>query len=489
MTPAPADGPPANPVPPEPALERLRRMLGVPVALILGAAVWLAATPAGLSAQGQHALALFAAVFVLYLTEAIPLAITSLMVVPAAVLMDTVPVNIALGGFASSSVWLIFGAFVLAAGMVRTRLAERITYEILATIGCTPTRITLGITIANIVLAFLIPSSTARTAVLLPVCLGIAAVMGGEGRTRFAINILLTLAFTNATIGAGILTATTPNPVTIDFLAKVGQRVTYTDWLVYGFPPALLMTFATWAIIQRVFRPEANAGEGMARDVVAQRLAAMGATTGPEWRALAVFLLVVVGWVTQAWTGFDTTVVCLVGVGLLFLPKFGMLDWVYVNRHVSWQVILVAGGGISLGDILMRTGAAKWLAVSIFNGLGLQTVGVLAMLLALMVVIQFLHVVFVGTTAMATAFLPIVLALAQAAHINPLILALPAGMIIGGYPLLMFYNTLPNIIIYGTGRLRVGDFPRVGVPISLLACLVYAACAATYWHWLGLYAG
>jgi len=486
MTPAPADGLPASP---EPTLERLRATLGVPVALLAGAGVWFLATPAGLSAEGQHALALFAAVFVLYLTEAIPLAVTSLMVVPAAVLMHTVPVTIALAGLASSSVWLIFGAFVLAASMVKTRLAERITYKILATIGCTPTRVTLGVMLANIVLAFLIPSTTARTAVLLPVCLGIAAVMGGEGRTRFAVNILLTLAFTNSTIGAGILTATVPNPVTVDFLAKVGQRVTYTDWLVYGFPPALVMTFATWAIIQRVFRPEANAGEGMAGDVVAERLASMGTTTGPEWRALSVFLLVVVGWVTQAWTGLDTTVVCLVGVGLLFLPKFGMLDWPYVNRHISWQVILVAGGGISLGDILMRTGAAKWLAVSIFHGLGLEATGVLMMLLALMVVIQFLHIAFVGTTAMATAFLPIVLALAQAAHINPLILALPAGMIIGGYPVLMFYNTLPNIIIYGTGRLKVGDFPRVGVLVSLIACLVYAACAATYWHWLGLYAG
>jgi len=67
------------------------------------------------------------------------------------------------------------------------------------------------------------------------------------------------------------------------------------------------------------------------------------------------------------------------------------------------------------------------------------------------------------------------------------VLALPAGMIIGGYPLLMFYNTLPNIIVYGTGALRVGDFPRAGVALCILACLLYAACAATYWRWLGLF--
>ena len=77
--------------------------------------------------------------------------------------------------------------------------------------------------------------------------------------------------------------------------------------------------------------------------------------------------------------------------------------------------------------------------------------------------------------------------MAQSADVDAVALALPAGMIIGGCPLLMFYNTLPSIIVYGTGRLRVGDFPKIGVAICALACLVYALCAATYWRWLGLY--
>ena len=239
MTAAVAASPPATPAAAESTFERMRHALGVPLAIAAGLAVWFIPLSGDLSPQGHHALALFAGVFVLYLTEAIPLAITSLMVVPGAALMDTVPVNLAYGGFASSSVWLIVGAFALAGGMVRTRLAERITYKLLMTIGCTPTRVTLGITIANVLLAFLIPSSTARTAALLPVCLGITKIMAGEGRSRFSVNILLTLAFTNSVVSAGILTAGVPNPVTVDFLAKVGQHVSYTDWLVYGFPPAI----------------------------------------------------------------------------------------------------------------------------------------------------------------------------------------------------------------------------------------------------------
>jgi di/tricarboxylate transporter len=163
------------------------------------------------------------------------------------------------------------------------------------------------------------------------------------------------------------------------------------------------------------------------------------------------------------------------------------MTWADANKGVSWQVLLVAGGGISLGDILLKTGAAGWLANAIFHGLGLAGASALVVIVVVMLIVQYLHVIFVGTTAMATALLPIVLAMAGTANISPVALALPAGMIIGGYPLLMFYNTLPSIIVYGTGRLSVGDFPKVGVAICALACLVYALCAATYWQWLGLY--
>lgn len=472
----------------ESKMEGLRQKIGVPLAIILSAAIWFMTTPAGLSLEGKKSLSLFAGIFVLYLTEAIPLPVSSLLIVPAAVLMGIVNVKGALDGFASSSVYLIVGAFILAVAMVRTRLAERITYLVLLRTGSSPTRITLGVAIANTVLAFLVPSATARTALLLPMCLSIISLFKTEGRSKFAINLLLTLAFTNATISAGVLTATVPNPVTVEFLAKVtGQGVSYLDWLVYGFPPAAIMTFITWWLIQRVYRPEEESTPGGVERTIRENLRAMGKMTAAEKRALSVFLLVTFLWATQNITKLDTTVVCLAGACLLFLPKFGVIEWSDANKGVSWQVVLVCGGGVSLGDILMKTGAAKWVAASVFKMLGLQGASTLVMLIVIMFIVQYMHVIFVGTTAMATALLPIILAMAEAAHVNPLVLGLPAGMIIGGYPLLMFYNTLPNIIVYGTGKLEVGDFPRVGIALSAIACVIYALCAATYWRWLGLF--
>lgn len=464
------------------------KSIGVPLAVVVAAAIWLMPTPDGLTLSGQKALALFGGIFVLYLTEALPLAVSSLLVIPAAVLGGVVSLKDALDGFSSSSVYLILGAFILATAMVKTRLAERITYLMLGQIGTSPRRITLGVTAVNVILAFLVPSSTARTAILLPVCLGIVALYQTEGRSRFTVNLLLTLAFTNATISAGILTATVPNPVTAEFISRAGgHHITYAEWLLYGFPPALVMTAATWAFIQWMYPPEAGTRPDEVAGIIRGNLAAMGAMSAAEWRALLVFVTVTALWATQGITRLDTTVICLAGACVLFLPKLGVIDWADANKNVSWQVVLVAGGGISLGDTLMQTGAAAWLANAVFHVLGLQGASTLLVVVVAMFIVQAMHLIFVGTTAMATALLPIVLALAQTAGVNPVVLALPAGMIIGGYPLLMFYNTLPNIIVYGTGALRVADFPRVGVVLCTLACLVYAACAATYWRWVGLF--
>lgn len=462
---------------------------GVVASVLVALVVWLAPTPEGLSIAGHKALALFGCIFVLYLTEAIPIAIASILVVPAAALSGITTVKGALEGFSASSAYLIVGAFILATAMVKTRLAERITYHILLRIGSAPKRITLGVTLVNVALAFLVPSSTARTAILLPECLSILTLYGlCVGRSSFAVNLLLTLTMTNATIGAGILTATVPNPVTVEFVARAsGHTISYAEWLLYGFPPALLMTFVTWYLIQRVFPPEADLQQADIDGTIRGSLTTLGVMSAPEWRTLAVFGLITLLWATQGLTGLDTTVVCLAGVVLLFLPRFGVMTWADANKGVSWQVLLVAGGGISLGDILLKTGAASWLANAIFHGLGLGGASALVVIVVVMAIVQALHLIFVGTTAMATALLPIILAMAGTAEISPVALALPAGMIIGGYPLLMFYNTLPGIIVYGTGRLQVGDFPKIGVPICALACGVYALCAATYWKWLGLY--
>jgi di/tricarboxylate transporter len=98
-----------------------------------------------------------------------------------------------------------------------------------------------------------------------------------------------------------------------------------------------------------------------------------------------------------------------------------------------------------------------------------------------------MHIPFMGTTKMATMMIPIVISIAEAANINPMILAMPAGMLIGGFPLFLFYNTISSLLVYGTNELKMSDFPKVGIPICTVAVVLYGLVAMTYWRWLGLF--
>jgi anion transporter len=468
-----------------------RRQIGMPLTVVAFAAILMMPTPDGLTVMGQKALAVLAGLVILYLTEPVELTVASIMVIPAAVFLGLANVKQVLANFATSSIFLLVGAILMAAAMEKTGLAERFTYWLLSTIGCSARNITLGVMTANIALAFMVPSTTARTAILLPICLSILTLYnkanGIEGRSRFAIGLLLTLAFTNSTISGGILTATTPNPITVDFIQRAGGvTISYIDWLIYGFPPAMVMTLLTWWYLRRAYKPEHEEIPG-GIDYIRERLAAMGSITGAEWRTLSVFVLVVALWATGGWTKIDTTVACFLGASLLFIPKFGVITWKDTNRDSAYHILMVSGGALAMGEFLLKTGAAKWLALKVFNSLGLVGASSFVIIAVVMLIVQYARIGFFGTTGLTVLFMPVVVAFAAAANLPAAALALPVGMLIGSFPFLMFYNTLSNILVFGTGYLVVGDFPKVGFVLCFAGVLVYTLFAATYWHWLGLF--
>lgn len=389
-----------------------RKRLGIPLTVIFFTAILLMPTPEGLTIQGQKALAVLAGLVTLYLTEPVELTVASIMIIPTAVFLQLGKPTEVLVNFATSPIFLLVGATMMAAAMEKTGLAERFTYWLLSKIGCSARNITLGVTFANIALAFMVPSTTARTAILLPVCLGIIHLYNKanditEGvRSRFAVGLLLTLAFTNSTICSGILTATTPNPITIDFIQRVdGVTVSYMDWLLYGFPPALVMTFITWWYLRKAFKPEHEEIPG-GSDFILQRLKAMGRITAAEWRTLAVFVLVVALWATGGKTKIDTTVACFLGVSLLFLPKFGVIKWKDTNRDSAYHILMMSGGALAMGEFLLKTGAAKWLALRVLNSLGLVGASTFVIIAVVLFIVQFSRIGFFGTTGLTALYMP-----------------------------------------------------------------------------------
>ena len=448
------------------------RIYGIPLGLLLALTAGFLPLD-GLTPAGQKTLALFLFIFILFLTEALPLAVTTLLVIPLASLLHLASLKDLLQPFGSSVVFLLLGGFILAGAILQSGLAKRLTFLVLLRIGATTRRITLGIVLANVMLAFLIPSTTARAAILLPPCLSLIELFRDQPCRKFAANLLLTLTTTCSTISAGILTGTITNPVVNEFLEQQDlPAFSYLEWLQLGFFPALLLTLGSWTLIQACYPPESPLVPG-GKQYLRTELEKMGPMDRRQKKVLLVFLLAIFFWMTGDFFQIDAATTCLASALLLLLPGVDGLSWKEAASHINYDILLVAGGGISLGNLLMENGTAAWLANRAFACFSLQEASPLLFLTVILLLCQFLHVFFVGTTVMGTTLIPIVLALSSRAGFPPRLAALEAGMIISGYPVLMFYCTTPSILVHGTGKLPADAFLRTGIPISFLACLVY----------------
>jgi anion transporter len=424
-------------------------------------------------------------VFLLYIFESLPASVISIAIVPLLVALGITDVNTALSGFASTSTYLVIGSFILAAGMIKSGLGRRIACFVLQSIGTQPLRLSFGLLVVNIIMAFMIPSSTARTVMLLPIILSILDQYKGSGKAKFAINLLMTLCTTSSTISAGLMTATISNPMAVDYIASAtGRVITFGEWFLWGFPPALIMTLVSWLLIQLIFRVENTAGD-IGREYLAREMAGMGNIKREEKITAAAIALCVLLWIFGASLHFDSTSVALLGSVMLFIPNFSVLEWEDCQKNVYLSVVFIISGGISLGAAMAQTGASDWLADKVFgfvsNGYGLLPVVVIVI-----VVVQFMHAFFVGTATMANAFFPILVSVAARMNVSAEAIILPAAFMIGGYPVLLFFNTTPNILCYDAGYLKATDFLKLGIPISVAACAVYALFAYYYWPLTGL---
>lgn len=465
-----------------------KQWIGLVLAFVLFVTIIFIPDMNHLEAEGQRCLALFVAVFVLYIFESIPAAVISIAIIPLLVILKIADVNEALAGFASTSTYLVIGSFILAAAMIKTGLGKRITCHLLLLIGTGPVRISLGLMVVNIIMAFLIPSSTARTAMLLPICLSIIHEYHGEKKEKviYAANLLLTLCVTSSTISAGILTSTVSNPMAAEYIKNTtGEIISYAQWFLWGFPPAFIMTIISWLIIQIVFRLRKTEG-GNEPEYLKQQLSDMGKLKFPEIFTAIVISITVILWVAGSYLGIDSTSAAFVGAVLLFLPMCPILEWKDCQSNISLSVVFIISGGISLGNAMAGTGTSDWLADQVFGFLS-EDIPLTLVIIISIIVVQFMHVFFVGTATMANAFFPILISVAVKMEVSPLCIIIPAAFMIGGYPVLMFFNTTPNILCYDTGFMKSSDFIKTGFPISVAACIIYAICVKWYWPMVGMF--
>ena len=465
--------------------------------------VMLLPTPAGLPAAGQSMLAILAFAVIVWMTEALDYAVSAVVIAalmafllglspnpnnPAALLGTSAGLSLAFSGFANTALALVASALFLAAAMAATGLDKRIALVILSRVGAETRHVVIGAIVVGFVMAFLVPSTTARVACLVPITLGIIAAFGVSKKGAFASMLMITTTQTASIWNVGIKTAAAQNMVAIGFIEKALQKtITWLEWFTAAAPFSVLMSVALYFVMTRMMRPEVDAIPG-GREAIRRSLAELGPMKASEKKLLALSLTLLGFWATEGVLHrFDTSSTTVAAVALMFLPGFGIMTWKEAQPKIPWGTVVLFGIGISLGTALLQTRGAVWLADLVVAQFGLKYATALFILGVMTLFLTVIHLGFASATALASAMIPIVIAVLQA-------VSTPGINIVGMTMLLQFVvsfgfilvvNAPQNMVAYGTETFEARDFVRTGLVLTLIAYALVVLLGATYWHWLG----
>lgn len=301
--------------------------------------------------------------------------------------------------------------------------------------------------------------------------------------------LMITVAQVDSVWNVGIKTAAAQNMVAINFIrSQLGVDISWLDWFIAAAPFAVLMSFALYHVMMFLMPPEINEIPG-GQQTVKKLLHDMGKITKDEIKLLCISICLLVLWTTEKKLHvIDTSTSTIVAISILMLPKIGVMQWEEVVHKINWGTVVLFGVGISLGNALLSTKAATWLANVIVNTFDLSnstTIMVLAIMALFLVIV---HMGFASATGLAAAIIPIIISVLQQ-------LKTPGVNVIGMTMILQYVvsfgfilpvNAPQNMIAYGTNTFEVRDFVRCGIPLTIIGFCLIMLLGMTYWKWLGL---
>ena len=445
-------------------------------------------------ANNYAMLAIFIASIILWITEAVPSYLTSLLVILALVLCGVVPQKEAFAQLGHPVMWLNILSFVLASMLVKTRVAKRFALWFVLKFGKSAAGIFFSFLVINVVLSMFISATTVKATILLPIFMVIAAIFGASqgNRNNFGRNLVLQNLF-QVNIGASaFLTGSGANLLAISLIAGATGAYSdlsfgYADWLVAGFPLAMILLLLGWFVGVKLIFPMKKEERvpqlegGMAR--LRSELDAMGAMAFEEFKTIAIFVGVLLLWVTKDWHGIDETTVAFMGAIVALLPRVGVVKWNDVD--IPWHLMLFSAGAYALGSGLNATDLPN-IAVSA----GMDSLGITAdtpfivPYLLMTGLMLFSALIFQSKNMRALVFIPIAIGVEQQFGYPPMSLAFPVALLIEHVYVLPF-NSKPAALLYTTNHYSWSDTFKFGITMMLIAWVMIIIWGETVLHWLG----
>jgi sodium-dependent dicarboxylate transporter 2/3/5 len=443
--------------------------LGPTIALLAG---WGSNSLGGLEIPASITLGIALWTALWWIFEAVPIPVASLIPLAFLPMFGVLSPQTVGEKYGHPLVLLLLGGFLLSKAMEKSGAHKRIAVAMVRACPKGDKFLILGFMGATAFLSMWI-SNTACTLMMLPMAL---AVIQGSENKKMTIPLLLGIAFAANVGGIGTPIGTPPNLVMMGAYKNLGfPELSFSDWMTLGIPVTLVMTLMIWLWLTRKVSGKSTVS-----------LPHPGSWSKAEIRTLTIFGLTALAWITRSepFGGWKTWLelpqandasVAFVAVLLLFCLPSGekkgerLLDWKTANE-IPWDMLILVGAGLCLGEAFKQSGLSQSIASALS---GVENLPTLGLILGICLLVTFLTEM-TSNTATTNLLMPILGAAALSANLDPKLLMIPAALS-ASCAFMLPVATIPNAIVFGTGKIRIGCMAGEGLVLNVLGAGVVSA--------------
>lgn len=439
-------------------------------------------SPEGMSPEALVMLAVTVWVATWWITEAIPIAATSLLPLVLLPTLGALPMINTASSYSHPMVLLYMGGFMIAMAIEKWNLHKRIALNIILFIGTNIQKIILGFMLATAFLSMWI-SNTATALMMLPIAVAVVTQLTPGNKAikpnRIGQALMLGIAYAASIGGVATLIGTPTNIILAGVIKEMyGYDISFSQWMIFGLPISFILLFICWVYLIRFAYPfEKNFTIDGGKEEIQNQLALLGAMSVEEKRVSWVFGLVSFSWIMRSLLlqdfipALDDTIIAITGVVLLFvLPSSNkstkLLDW-KTAESIPWGILLLFGGGLALAEGFKVTGLASWIGTQ-FVFLDFIAFGLF--LLIIIAAVNFLTEI-TSNVATASMILPILAAVSYSMGVHPYGLMVGATLA-ASCAFMLPVATPPNAVVFGSGYLSIPDMFRAGLWMNLISILI-----------------
>ncbi len=407
-------------------------------------------------------------VAILWLTEALHVTVTALLVPILAVFFGIFNTSEALSNFSNPIIYLFLGGFALASAMHHQKLDKVIADKVLILArGKMMMAVFLLFGVTALISMWI--SNTATAAMMMPLVLGVLAKVDAQKEHKTYVFVLLGIAYSASIGGIATIVGSPPNAIAA---AEVGLN--FTGWMKFGLPITIVLLPIAIAVLYVMLKPNLNGKFDLNHEPV-------------EWDkgkivTLGIFALVVFLWIFSkpingmlgGFKSFDT----LVALSAIVMVSFArVVHWKEIEKTADWGVLLLFGGGICLSNILKQTGTSVFIAHQLSDLVSQYGIFVIIVSIAFFVVFL---TEFASNTASAALLIPVFATVAEVFGISPIILSVLIA-VAASCAFMLPVATPPNAIVFGTGHIKQSEMMRVGMVLNIICAVILSCIASIFW--------